>query len=459
MQHNPRISQRRVPISILLSALAFNQASCGQPERHEVTSELHDGGQTVGDILGFSEELQDHMKTVGNILDAAGSVVGAVGVVKNVLETLGIIKSNEAKLLAKLDALDKKLDRVMEVSIAGTNILARRMVDEKLGVIRAANVALKDHLQNIGAGGRDTETDRVQRGVHISALQSAIQALAGPAFSQRPFDNHTALQGDWMGTIQDRADNIEGAVYDHRLALPVLLEGIATRVLWMSAEEPEFHLNGRFSAELRDYASILRRFIAKMESGVRCSKIPDQWFVGYSVLATGCADIYSGVSSFDRDWLVNENKRSPIIPYNLETISKRHAQRLIADNFNVKLKLGIFQLYSLADKLEKYTVIKFAPTPIDSTKSARYGINYWVDSNPLWPGVYYSSSQSACAADEGPGEQNCRLLSLPKLRTDVAYWVDTNPSWPGVYYAKINTECPYGGSSAGPNCQIVRFRP
>jgi hypothetical protein len=262
-----------------------------------------------------------------------------------------------------------------------------------------------------------------------------------------------------MGWIPDRAEYVDGTVYDHRLALPALLEGIALRILWMSAEEPEFHLNGRFSAELQDYASIIRGFIAKMESGVRCSKIPDHWFEGYSILATGCVDIYSGVTSFDHEWLQNENRTSPFIPYNRQTIAKRHAQRLIADNFAVKLKLGIFNLYSLADKLEKFTIIKFARTPIVSEKSATHGVHYWVDANPSWPGIYFSSTQKSCATDEVTSNSNCKLMSLPKLRTDITYWVDTNPSWPGLYYAKINSECPYGGADAGPNCQIVRFRP
>lgn len=459
MLYTPKSRPRRRALSsILLCALLVNQAGCGPAEDEEETSELQADGKSVGDILGFSKTLQGHLKTVGNIVDAAGGLVGAAGAVKSVLELFGVIESHEAMLLRRLDELEKKMDVILSTSIAGTNILIRQKINEKEGDINAANSALRDYLHQVKNGGQDQGLEYGSRGIALGNLRTAIYSLAGDAFSLRPFDDHTAIQGDWMYAIPDRAANQNYTVYDYRLALPVIVKGIASRILWMSAQDPEFHSNGNFSAELRDYAAIIRAFISKMEAGIRCSPIPAHWTPAHSILPTGCADIHSGISSIDRDWLVNENKKSPIIPYTMDTIAKRHAQRLIADRFNVQLEMGIFQLYSLADKLEKFTIVKFGPKPLVSEKSVKHGVHYWVDTNPAWPGVYYRSSQLPCAPNDGAGSENCTLVLSRRFRTNVSYWVDTNPAWPGVYYAKINSECPYGGSDAGPNCQVISFK-
>ncbi len=89
------------------------------------------------------------------------------------------------------------------------------------------------------------------------------------------------------------------------------------------------------------------------------------------------------------------------------------------------------------------------------------GIQYWVDTNPSWPGVFYRKINNACPlGGSGPANSpNCQLRSYPSgaLRTTVSYWVDTDPRWPGVYYQKTKQGCPYGGTSSGtsPNCQLT----
>lgn len=86
------------------------------------------------------------------------------------------------------------------------------------------------------------------------------------------------------------------------------------------------------------------------------------------------------------------------------------------------------------------------------------GINYWVDANPAWPGIYYAKINGNCPLG-GSGSVNCQLRGFPAnfLRYNVHYWVDTNPAYPGVYYAKINGGCPYGGS-VGVNCHLLGLK-
>lgn len=82
------------------------------------------------------------------------------------------------------------------------------------------------------------------------------------------------------------------------------------------------------------------------------------------------------------------------------------------------------------------------------------GIQYWIDTNQAWPGIYYKKINGACPVG-GSGTVNCQLRGYPAnfVRPGVVYWLDTNPLWPGVYYKKINNACPYGGS-VGVNCQL-----
>ncbi|MGK0367426.1 MAG: hypothetical protein ACI9QD_000561 [Thermoproteota archaeon] len=41
------------------------------------------------------------------------------------------------------------------------------------------------------------------------------------------------------------------------------------------------------------------------------------------------------------------------------------------------------------------------------------------------------------------------------LHPDTDYWIDSDPRWPGVYYNKISGGCPYGGgSTSSVNCQV-----
>lgn len=89
----------------------------------------------------------------------------------------------------------------------------------------------------------------------------------------------------------------------------------------------------------------------------------------------------------------------------------------------------------------------------------RPGVQYWVDTDPNWPGVYYKKVSGTCPYG-GSGSVNCQIeaLSVPSfyLNPKVSYWLDTNINYPGIYYAKIGGLCPYGGS-VGLNCQLKSY--
>lgn len=65
------------------------------------------------------------------------------------------------------------------------------------------------------------------------------------------------------------------------------------------------------------------------------------------------------------------------------------------------------------------------------------GVNYWVDPDPRWPGVYYAPISGGCPHGGSQGV-NCQVKSFSQgflEESGVQYWVDTNPAFPGVYYA------------------------
>lgn len=69
----------------------------------------------------------------------------------------------------------------------------------------------------------------------------------------------------------------------------------------------------------------------------------------------------------------------------------------------------------------------------------KQGVNYWLDTDPRWPGVYYSTDNlGVCAhggSPAGGGGRNCIIVNYQgKLQSGVNYWLDTDPRWPGVYY-------------------------
>jgi hypothetical protein len=89
------------------------------------------------------------------------------------------------------------------------------------------------------------------------------------------------------------------------------------------------------------------------------------------------------------------------------------------------------------------------------------GIDYWVDTNPQWPGVYYQQIGGQCPYGGEPSGPNCQLRSFPPgfVKPGVAYWVATDVRWPGVYYQQAAPgQCPYGGSPGGPNCHLTSFK-
>jgi hypothetical protein len=86
------------------------------------------------------------------------------------------------------------------------------------------------------------------------------------------------------------------------------------------------------------------------------------------------------------------------------------------------------------------------------------GVIYWVDPNPQWAGVYYAPIGGQCIYGGTQGV-NCQLMSFSQgqLATTTQYWVDTNPSWPGIYYAQVGGNCLPGDTKSGSNCQYFAF--
>lgn len=101
-----------------------------------------------------------------------------------------------------------------------------------------------------------------------------------------------------------------------------------------------------------------------------------------------------------------------------------------------------------------------------SLSALKPSVQYWVDGNPLWPGVYYKGSGGSCPhGGVASGHGNCQLraFSVPAsagitLRPGVQYWMDPDPRWPGVYYKQMQGSCPVGGVASGNgNCQLVAY--
>ncbi len=76
-------------------------------------------------------------------------------------------------------------------------------------------------------------------------------------------------------------------------------------------------------------------------------------------------------------------------------------------------------------------------------------------------GIYQSPCQPStrrCVNGGTPDVGRCIVhrFAPGQIESTIDYWVDADPKWPGVYYAKIGNACPYGGSGTV-NCQIVGF--
>jgi len=61
-----------------------------------------------------------------------------------------------------------------------------------------------------------------------------------------------------------------------------------------------------------------------------------------------------------------------------------------------------------------------------------------------------------CVNGGVPAGGRCRVWSFTdgQLEAGVDYWIDADVRWPGVYYAKVGGACPYGGSGEI-NCELV----
>ena len=70
------------------------------------------------------------------------------------------------------------------------------------------------------------------------------------------------------------------------------------------------------------------------------------------------------------------------------------------------------------------------------------GVNYWVDPDIRWPGIYYATIGGKCPYGGLLGV-NCQVMAFDPLviEAGMQYWVDTNPSWPGVYYKNTPYRC------------------
>jgi hypothetical protein len=89
-------------------------------------------------------------------------------------------------------------------------------------------------------------------------------------------------------------------------------------------------------------------------------------------------------------------------------------------------------------------------------------VQYWLDADPRWPGVYYKQLQGMCPMGGVTSSNgNCQLVaysvpSQPLVVAGQSYWVDADPRWPGVYYRQIDGECRLGGVRSGNgNCQLT----
>jgi hypothetical protein len=88
------------------------------------------------------------------------------------------------------------------------------------------------------------------------------------------------------------------------------------------------------------------------------------------------------------------------------------------------------------------------------------GVNFWVDTDPRWAGVFYKQVSGECNYGGSPsGNGNCVWKYFPQLHSGISYWVDTNPAWPGIYYKQNSGQCNHGGVASGNgNCQLLSFQ-
>jgi beta-glucanase (GH16 family) len=90
--------------------------------------------------------------------------------------------------------------------------------------------------------------------------------------------------------------------------------------------------------------------------------------------------------------------------------------------------------YCVSGGVESAGYCKVATLSLDSN------VDYWVDANPQWPGVYYKKSKAGCnhgGTSQGP---NCQVYSFSsgEVETNIRYWVDSRPGRQGVYYLPIS---------------------
>lgn len=177
--------------------------------------------------------------------------------------------------------------------------------------------------------------------------------------------------------------------------------------------------------------------------------------------------------SFDCD-LVGDDRRAPIEPVRDNFIAA--LKTLLPDRDYAAMSLGeVKALYGqvIRDRLANldkcnwtlYTMVNWMATDYQGHWSARFdATQVEVDTRGKGTLRLYATRapmQTNCIFGGAGGDPNCQIhaFAAGALKVGVNYWVDPNPGWPGVYYAPTGGTCPNGGTFTGVNCLVYAFPP
>lgn len=191
----------------------------------------------------------------------------------------------------------------------------------------------------------------------------------------------------------------------------------------------------------------------------------------YDVMKPQC-HIWPGSSSFDCDLSTQNNLWSPTVA-NMRAAVRSVNPSLNTDILSdAQVKTYYSQtVASNWQHLNKciwtgYTMVNWMATDYQGKWSARMDPTQ-VKVNPQGKGYLELSARRAPITDHcvfGGTYLQAGLLKICKLdqidsvhlTAGVNYWVDSDTRWPGIFYKKVNGACPYGGF--GPvNCQVYAF--
>ena len=243
------------------------------------------------------------------------------------IQIIGMIVSALQEAEPTLAEIDQKLNDLM-VGVGAVDYLnlLRAMAD-----MRANSVSIVQTLSALGgtiAASSDLNWYQTQLIQRDADLQTHINALLDPsaAYFRRVYvEKHIEGDGNWMFAIPDRPNDAQGTTFDYTMALPTLMELIATRLTMMKLVVPDFVERRTFSVEIDSWGRRIIQLASQMGNHVKTTPLTSyavqsarrqtdgnqklgsfrQWdqhcFVNppRSIAPIGAADISTGISRIE----------------------------------------------------------------------------------------------------------------------------------------------------------------